>query len=162
MAESMKFWRYIFLIILRNVNVKIPKYILIDWLNKQTFCKLISYIGCTVTPFHCREEFLSHCQDEAGTDEDKGSALFSVFDDDASGTMDFPEFLMASNALKLRLVQPMGNGELNRISALRMTGWIGYLMFTTKTAVERLILRCQNCNIEFIGVYVSLHCGEWG
>ena len=31
MAETMKFRRYIFLIILRNVNVKISKYILIDW-----------------------------------------------------------------------------------------------------------------------------------
>ena len=47
-------------------------------------------------------EFLSHCECE-GSDEDKGSALFKVFDDDDSGTMDFPEFLMASNALKLRL-----------------------------------------------------------
>ena len=52
----------------------------------------------------CREEFLLHCQEEAGSDEDKGVALFNVFDDDNSGTMDFPEFLMASNALKLRLV----------------------------------------------------------
>ena len=58
-----------------------------------------------LTPFHLSEEFLSHCQEEAGSDEDKGSALFSVFDDDESGTMDFPEFLMASNALKLRFAK---------------------------------------------------------
>ena len=63
-----------------------------------------------------RDEFVSHCEEE-GSDEDKATALFNgltffeiklnvlstVFDDDNSGTMDFSEFLMASNALKLRL-----------------------------------------------------------
>ena len=63
-----------------------------------------------------RDEFISHCEKE-GSDEDKATALFkgltffeiklivlsTVFDDDNSGTMDFSEFLMASNALKLRL-----------------------------------------------------------
>ena len=35
--------------------------------------------------------------------EIKLNVLSTVFDDDNSGTMDFSEFLMASNALKLRL-----------------------------------------------------------
>ena len=74
----------------------------------------------------CREEFLSHCEDE-GSDEDKGIALFNVFDEDASGTMDFPEFLMASNALKLRFVETLTPNSLKHIMNLlapKMIAWL--------------------------------------
>jgi Ca2+-binding EF-hand superfamily protein len=49
-----------------------------------------------------KADFISSCLEKDGISEDKAEALFNVFDGDESGTMDFVEFLMASNATTLR------------------------------------------------------------
>ena len=49
-----------------------------------------------------KAQFVSSCLGKDGGSEDQAAALFQVFDGDESGTMDFTEFMMASNATTLR------------------------------------------------------------
>ena len=49
-----------------------------------------------------KAQFVSSCLAKEGGSEEQAIALFKVFDGDESGTMDFIEFMMASNATALR------------------------------------------------------------
>ena len=49
-----------------------------------------------------KQEFVDYCQDKDDTaQETLSEALFSIFDKDASGSIDFSEYIMASRATKV-------------------------------------------------------------
>ena len=53
-----------------------------------------------------KQEFVDYCQEKDDTTEDtRSEALFNIFDKDASGSIDFSEYIMASRATKVEFTE---------------------------------------------------------
>ena len=60
-----------------------------------------------------KEEFIAACMEKDEDSEDSAESLFGIFDEDGSGTMDFIEFMMASNATTLKSLEDKLNWIFN-------------------------------------------------
>ena len=79
----------------------------LGWLLRFSLCSLMIYNEDKYPSGEMsKEEFVSYTLEKDDTaDEDIANSLFEIFDKDASGAMDFSEFIMACQASKV------GNSE---------------------------------------------------